>query len=231
MEDQWKVMADEILAEHQEANLEFCGLYSSRNADGLIEFRRKDDNELYSATTCAALLLALGQAFVEQGLGDVEYLMSNKEMLFTLKSFMTISERYDDEEGTPKAYTSYEFLDCHFDAYEFIYCTGEPNKGYVYLIQAIAPQTYYKIGLSKNPVSRIHNLGVVLPFPIEVKHLIQTNHMREAEKKLHEEFAHKRVNGEWFELDEADVQRITSRSRITILGYKFQFPEDGGNHE
>lgn len=88
------------------------------------------------------------------------------------------------------------------------------KEGYVYLIRAIEPQSHYKIGLSKNPVTRIESLDVILPYPVEVIHLIKTDNMRGLEKSLHKQFEDKRVNGEWFALADADVQAICAMKGI-----------------
>lgn len=84
------------------------------------------------------------------------------------------------------------------------------HEGYIYLIKGVFPSKCYKIGLTKEPKSRISTLGVQLPFPIEVIHLIKTNDMRGLEKALHNKYADKRVNGEWFALTDSDVQEICS---------------------
>lgn len=88
------------------------------------------------------------------------------------------------------------------------------QKGYVYLIRAIEPNSHYKIGLSKEPVTRIEKLDVKLPFPVEVIHLIKTDNMRGLELSLHEKYADKRVNGEWFALTDADVLEIRAMKGI-----------------
>jgi len=93
----------------------------------------------------------------------------------------------------------------------------EPAKpGYIYLIEST--HGYYKIGLSRTPVQRIKTLGVKLPFPIKVQHLILTNHMYKAEKVLHEQYATKRVNGEWFDLTENDIADIKAITRFDVKG-------------
>lgn len=82
------------------------------------------------------------------------------------------------------------------------------KPGYIYLVKAIEPQTHYKIGRSQNPQKRIESMGVKLPYPIEVICLIETENMFELEKQLHQHFDSKRVNGEWFKLDEEDIDYI-----------------------
>lgn len=88
------------------------------------------------------------------------------------------------------------------------------RKGYIYLLRAIAPHNYYKIGLSKDPATRIESMGVKLPFPIEPIHTFPTNDMYRTEKALHEKYADKRVNGEWFELSPEDVAGICAITEV-----------------
>lgn len=82
------------------------------------------------------------------------------------------------------------------------------EKGSIYLVQALIPDGYYKIGKSKNPVDRIEKLGVILPFPLKPIHQFKTDNMQRGEAVLHNRYADKRVNGEWFQLTEQDVKDI-----------------------
>lgn len=78
--------------------------------------------------------------------------------------------------------------------------------GYVYLVQS--PTENYKIGRTKNPENRMRTFGVQLPFEVEYVCVIKTPDMYALERELHERFASKRVNGEWFTLETADVEYI-----------------------
>jgi Meiotically up-regulated gene 113 len=83
-----------------------------------------------------------------------------------------------------------------------------PNRpGYVYLVQA---DRYFKIGRSKQPNVRFGQIGLQLPFPFEVLHVIPVNDMHIAEKQLHTKYAHQHLNGEWFELSQNEVAEIMS---------------------
>ena len=77
------------------------------------------------------------------------------------------------------------------------------HPGYVYLLKG---GPYYKIGLSNNVTRRIEEISPKLPFETELICTIATEDMYELEAFLHEMFADKRANGEWFELDETDVE-------------------------
>ena len=77
--------------------------------------------------------------------------------------------------------------------------------GYVYLLQA---GPYYKIGASTNVKRRIRQLATLPPFNLHLLCTLHTDDMYGLEQGLHERFAAKRVNGEWFELDQEDVGYI-----------------------
>jgi T5orf172 domain len=76
------------------------------------------------------------------------------------------------------------------------------QEGYVYLFEH---QGVYKIGHSIDPDDRLRCLGIKFPYPVREIARLYTNDMKWQESRLHKEFAHKRVGGEWFELDEDDV--------------------------
>lgn len=92
----------------------------------------------------------------------------------------------------------------------------QSKSGYVYLLQSSIG--YYKIGYTSNPTTRAATFAVKLPFDVEFMHFIKTNHMRRAEKQLHDKYAERRVNGEWFTLTEADIAEIKAIEYIEIEG-------------
>jgi hypothetical protein len=87
-----------------------------------------------------------------------------------------------------------------------------PNAGYVYLLKSSTG--FYKIGRSKQPTTRIKTMHVALPFEIETEHLIECEDYIEAETLLHNEFKAKRMRGEWFALEESDVNEIKNIKRM-----------------
>lgn len=105
--------------------------------------------------------------------------------------------------------------------------SAAPAPGYIYLLRGV--HGHFKIGYSKEPHQRIERFEVMLPFPIQVMHLIPTNHMRRAEKCLHERFAEKRRSGEWFELSDEDVYTIKSLQSVMVDGIDAVLPTDVGN--
>lgn len=75
---------------------------------------------------------------------------------------------------------------------------------YVYLVKN--NQDLYKIGRTKELARRMKRFDVKLPFPVETIVLIETCDPAAEEKLWHTRFADKRIDGEWFALDDADVQ-------------------------
>lgn len=78
------------------------------------------------------------------------------------------------------------------------------NEGYVYLIKA--PNGLYKIGYTSNPQDRMRTFENKLPFKVRYHCLIKTDEMRQLEKSLHQYFAQRLIDGEWFKLTAMDVQ-------------------------
>ena len=83
--------------------------------------------------------------------------------------------------------------------------SANPTIGYVYLIWS---QYGYKIGKAVNVQSRTKLFEVKLPFPIKVEHYARFDDYTQAERSLHLYFHEKRMEGEWFSLDENDVAFI-----------------------
>jgi hypothetical protein len=82
-----------------------------------------------------------------------------------------------------------------------------PTVGHVYLF---CSQHGYKIGKAINVKSRTKLFEVKLPFVIEVVHAARFDDYSRAEKALHLHFHEKRLEGEWFDLNEADIEFVKS---------------------
>lgn len=81
--------------------------------------------------------------------------------------------------------------------------------GYIYLIGS--PKFHwYKIGRSKVPHLRVKNIGVLLPFKIELIATWFSSAERVMERELHEKYDAYRINGEWFLFDDKQVQKVLS---------------------
>ncbi len=70
-----------------------------------------------------------------------------------------------------------------------------------------------KFGFSNNPDKRLKALQTGNPNKLKIieKILVEEDKVRNLEKQLHKDYAHKRVNGEWF--------RVTPEEGKDILGW------------
>jgi len=78
-----------------------------------------------------------------------------------------------------------------------------PTPGVVYLLRM---GQQFKIGLTRNLQQRLQALRQKCHADLELIHSIPTLDPRRLEAFYHSHFASKRINGEWFRLDEEDVQ-------------------------
>jgi hypothetical protein len=80
--------------------------------------------------------------------------------------------------------------------------------GFVYLLKA---GRYYKIGMTNDVGRRAYEMAIQLPAKARTVHVLQTDDPSGIEAYWHKRFANKRANGEWFELDAADVKAFRRR--------------------
>lgn len=92
----------------------------------------------------------------------------------------------------------------------------------VYLIEAINLHIY-KIGITRNIVSRFANLQG--SSPVKLTLVTSWNVPDEFEGYLHGRFDNCRLHGEWFNLSKADVELLKSCSTIEDLIKKLELVE------
>jgi hypothetical protein len=78
--------------------------------------------------------------------------------------------------------------------------------GFVYLIRGAGK---HKIGRSKDPTARLEQIATG-PHRLELLHQIATDDTAKLEAYFHRAFAHRRVRGEWFKLDAAELVAFMS---------------------
>ena len=85
---------------------------------------------------------------------------------------------------------------------------GEPvsRAAHVYVVKLV-DEDIYKIGQTKNLELRLCSL-IKRHGPVNLEYVSTTTEANEFEGKLHSFFAKKHVEGEWFKLDEADIEYI-----------------------
>lgn len=87
------------------------------------------------------------------------------------------------------------------------------NGGHIYVIKS---PYGFKIGKTRTLRDRTRLFAVKLPFPIEVVMTGWFSDYSAAERKLHRQFASKRLEGEWFDLNVADLKVL--RSELPMAG-------------
>lgn len=92
--------------------------------------------------------------------------------------------------------------------------TESTHLRFVYVIEHEAG--YYKIGLSRQPERRFQNLDQKTPMEMTLLTTILSNDAYLLEQALHTEFAEKNHKKEWFELEEADVERLEEVGYISV---------------
>lgn len=83
------------------------------------------------------------------------------------------------------------------------------RSGVVYVLKSAYG---YKVGRTRDVPSRMRTFGVHLPFIYTIPLCAWFDHCHEAESRYHARFADKRINGEWFDLTEADIEQIRNRA-------------------
>jgi hypothetical protein len=82
------------------------------------------------------------------------------------------------------------------------------KSGYVYVV-GNHDEGLYKIGMTtRTPSERVLEFSPKLPFECEIMATIRTMDARSLEREIHDLYKHKRENGEWFRLEEADIDDL-----------------------
>lgn len=82
--------------------------------------------------------------------------------------------------------------------------------GVVYVLQ-MEGHPYYKIGRTVNLNNRVSQISPQMPGKLKVVFAHKVADCFFWEHQLHGDYRHKRLNGEWFSLDSADLELIEAR--------------------
>lgn len=87
--------------------------------------------------------------------------------------------------------------------------TAGPKAGVVYLLKSAYG---YKVGRTRNVPARMRAFGVHLPITYTIPLCAWFEDCHVAERRYHDMFVNKRINGEWFDLTDQDVEKIRMRA-------------------
>lgn len=89
---------------------------------------------------------------------------------------------------------------------------GEPSTGIKAGVVYVLKSAYgYKVGRTRNVPARMRAFGVHLPIVYTIPVCVWFDDCHVAERHYHEMFGSKRINGEWFDLNESDIKAIKLR--------------------
>jgi hypothetical protein len=83
------------------------------------------------------------------------------------------------------------------------------KAGVVYVLKSAYG---YKVGRTRNVPARMRAFGVHLPIMYTILLCAWFDDCHAAERRYHEMFSDKRINGEWFDLADSDIQLIRLRA-------------------
>lgn len=127
---------------------------------------------------------------------------SKLQLVQVLLQYCSERTDYEDLVGLCEAYVPPKHVPVKNDAPE------DEQIGFVYLIKS---GRFYKIGKSNAAGRREYELSIQLPERAKTIHVIRTDDPTGIEVYWHKRFEAKRKNGEWFELNAADVAAFKRR--------------------
>lgn len=124
------------------------------------------------------------------------------ELLHRLQAYLSLGEKMIDllnQNATYKAAV-------HTEQENNRAVERKTKAGHVYLVKS--ENGLCKIGCSGDYQNRMRSFLSLFPFKVELLHVIATDDMYSLERRLHVLFEERRKQGEWFELDSADIEYI-----------------------
>lgn len=81
-----------------------------------------------------------------------------------------------------------------------------PRPGWIYILRETESKRFSVIGRAKHLKPRLDWYGKVLPYDLELMGALWADDYVLREAEAHERFADKNIRGEWFALDEKDIE-------------------------
>lgn len=88
---------------------------------------------------------------------------------------------------------------------------ADPSDGEIGVVYLMKSGKFYKLGRSNAAGRREYELGIQLPEKLKTVHVVRTDDPAGIEAYWHNRLETKRKNGEWFDLDTADVTAFKRR--------------------
>lgn len=207
----------------------WCGVLWARWSDALREAGfepntmsvRYSDEELLEQ--CAQLALASGRI---PSMGDHQLARTNGAKL---ANWFTIWGRFGGRKGIMNRLKKHcigredlaaVLAMCETFVYRSSVVAKKPDDempeelkhepGFVYLMKSTGK---YKIGKAACVEKRYRQIATMIPVPLELIHFIKVEDALGVEAFWHRRFKSKRVGGEWFELDAADVEAFKGEGK------------------
>jgi len=101
------------------------------------------------------------------------------------------------------------------------------GKKYIYLVRE-EYCGFIKIGIATNLMGRFSVIDTSCPQKIMLIGFAQMDWASTAERLLHAKYRHKRVKGEWFDLDQGEIDEILNFINANILANEYWFGYNNG---
>ena len=90
-------------------------------------------------------------------------------------------------------------------------------SSYIYLVECLGPDNFYKIGFATNPQQRLKELQIGCPY--ELKIILEFPGGLIKEKELHAFYNNSYVRGEWFNLNPLSVELLKMTALLEWAPY------------
>jgi len=164
-----------------------------------------------------------------EGIKSIDYFIRHIHMCHSSinnivlnKSNRTKRKRYEKTFGEFKfKLIIYKDLNCEFDIELIKKVTKKVDEKFLKSMYAVNGYVYFlksdygcKIGCTKDINRRFKELDTLMPFELKLHSFIKIQNYRGLESFLHEALKDKRLNGEWFELDNEDFKYIDEIAKL-----------------